>query len=145
MATLNLNEKKIPSAENLRLLSSLILSLSSKQGAIENKLINNWVASTAYIKDESFVIYDELLYVCKISNADDTFDKNKWTCLSPTISELTKSDIAALINLSPEEISKLSDLISTEIRLDKTFLKSAFGLQALKVSSESPSIEMLKL
>lgn len=52
MATLNLNEKKIPSAENLRLLSSLILSLSSKQGAIENKLINNWVASTAYIKDE---------------------------------------------------------------------------------------------
>ena len=52
MATLNLNEKKIPSAENLCLLSSLILSLNSKQGAIENKLINNWVASTAYIKDE---------------------------------------------------------------------------------------------
>ena len=124
MATLNLKEKKIASAENLRLLSSLILSLSSKQGAIENKLINNWVASTAYIKDESFVIYDELLYVCKISNADDTFDKNKWTCLSPTISELTKSDIEALVNLTPEEISKLSDLISTEIRLDKTFSSS---------------------
>ena len=124
MATLNLNEKKIPSAENLRLLSSLILSLSSKQGAIENKLINNWVASTAYIKDESFVIYDELLYVCKISNADDTFDKNKWTCLSPTISELTKADIETLVNLTPEEISKLSDLISTEIRLDKTFSSS---------------------
>ena len=124
MATLNLNEKKIPSAENLHLLSSLILSLSSKQGAIENKLINNWVASTAYIKDESFVIYDELLYVCKISNADDAFDKNKWTCLSPTISELTKTDIEALVNLTPEEISKLSDIISTEIRLDKTFSSS---------------------
>lgn len=124
MATLNLNEKKIASAENLRLLSSLILSLSSKQGTIENKLINNWVASTAYIKDESFVIYDELLYVCKISNADNTFDKNKWTCLSPVIEELTKADIEALINLNPEEISKLSDLISTEIRLDKTFSSS---------------------
>ena len=111
MATLNLNEKKIPSAENLRLLSSLILSLSSKQGAIENKLINNWVASTAYIKDESFVIYDELLYVCKISNADDTFDKNKWTCLSPTISEITKSDIEALVNLTPEQITNLQSLI----------------------------------
>lgn len=111
MATLNLNEKKIPSAENLRLLSSLILSLSSKQGAIENKLINNWVASTAYIKDESFVIYDELLYVCKISNADDTFDKNKWTCLSPVISELTKADIEALINLTPEQITNLQSLI----------------------------------
>lgn len=124
MATLNLNEKKIASAENLRLLSSLILSLSSKQGTIENKLINNWVASTAYIKDESFVIYDKLLYVCKISNADNTFDKNKWTCLSPVIEELTKADIEALINLNPEEISKLSDLISTEIRLDKTFSSS---------------------
>lgn len=111
MATLNLNEKKIPSAENLRLLSSLILSLSSKQGAIENKLINNWVASTAYIKDESFVIYDELLYVCKISNADDTFDKNKWTCLSPVISELTKADIEALVNLTPEQITNLQSLI----------------------------------
>ena len=111
MATLNLKEKKIASAENLRLLSSLILSLSSKQGAIENKLINNWVASTAYIKDESFVIYDELLYVCKISNADDTFDKNKWTCLSPTISELTKSDIEALVNLTPEQITNLQSLI----------------------------------
>ena len=111
MATLNLNEKKIPSAENLRLLSSLILSLSSKQGTIENKLINNWVASTAYIKDESFVIYDELLYVCKISNADDTFDKNKWTCLSPVIEELTKSDIEALVNLTPEQITNLQSLI----------------------------------
>ena len=111
MATLNLNEKKIPSAENLRLLSSLILSLSSKQGAIENKLINNWVASTAYIKDESFVIYDELLYVCKISNADDTFDKNKWTCLSPVIEELTKADIEALVNLTPEQITNLQSLI----------------------------------
>ena len=111
MAILNLNEKKIPSAENLRLLSSLILSLSSKQGAIENKLINNWVASTAYIKDESFVIYDELLYVCKISNADDTFDKNKWTCLSPVIEELAKSDIEALVNLTPEQITSLQSLI----------------------------------
>ena len=111
MATLNLNEKKIPSAENLRLLSSLILSLSSKQGAIENKLINNWVASTAYIKDESFVIYDELLYVCKISNADDTFDKNKWTCLSPVIEELTKADIEALVSLTPEQITNLQSLI----------------------------------
>lgn len=111
MATLNLNEKKIPSTENLRLLSSLILSLSSKQGAIENKLINNWVASTAYIKDESFVIYDELLYVCKISNADDTFDKNKWTCLSPVIEELTKADIEALVNLTPEQITNLQSLI----------------------------------
>ena len=121
MATLNLNEKKIPSAENLRLLSSLILSLSSKQGAIENKLINNWVASTAYIKDESFVIYDELLYVCKISNADDTFDKNKWTCLSPVIEELTKADIEALVNLTPEQITNLQSLIDdTSISITHT-------------------------
>ena len=121
MATLNLNEKKIPSAENLRLLSSLILSLSSKQGAIENKLINNWVASTAYIKDESFVIYDELLYVCKISNADDTFDKNKWICLSPTIEELTKTDIEALVNLTSEQITNLQSLIDdTSISTTRT-------------------------
>ena len=118
------NQMKYFSSDNMRLLSSLILSLSSKQSAMEDKLIDYWTPSTAYIKDESMVIYDDAIQICKISNADAVFDQNKWLKLSPEITELTKDDISALINLSPEEISKLSDLISTEIRLDKVFSSS---------------------
>ena len=124
MATLNLNEKKIPSAENLRLIAQLCISLANKQSSLEDRCIAPWKSGEVYQKDISYVSHDEYIYLCSVSNNDTDFTESHWTKLSDTILELTKSDIEALINLSPEEISKLSDLISTEIRLDKTFSSS---------------------
>ena len=115
------NQMKYFSSDNMRLLSSLILSLSSKQSAMENRLIDYWAPNVAYIKDESFVIYNELLYVCKISNADSTFDTNKWMCLAPLIDELSRSDVEAMLNLSSEELANLQSLIDdTSITTTKT-------------------------
>ena len=124
MATLNLNEKKIPSAENLRLIAQLCISLANKQSSLEDRCIAPWKSGEVYQKDISYVSYNNYLYFCTVSNSDTDFVESHWTKLSDTISELTKADIEALVNLSPEEISKLSDLISTEIRLDKTFSSS---------------------
>ena len=124
MATLNLNEKKIPSAENLRLIAQLCISLANKQSSLEDRCIAPWKSGEVYQKDISYVSYNDYLYFCTVSNSDTDFVESHWTKLSDTISELTKSDIEALVNLSPAEISKLSDLISTEIRLDKTFSSS---------------------
>ena len=124
MATLNLNEKKIPSAENLRLIAQLCISLANKQSSLEDRCIAPWKSGEVYQKDISYVSYNNYLYFCTVSNSDTDFVESHWTKLSDTISELTKADIEALVNLSPEEISKLSDLISTEIRLDKAFSSS---------------------
>ena len=115
------NQMKYFSSDNMRLLSSLILSLSSKQSSMENKLIDYWTPSTAYIKDESMVIYDDAIQICKISNADDTFNQNKWLKLSPEIDELSKSDVEAMLNLSSEELANLQSLIDdTTITTTKT-------------------------
>lgn len=124
MATLNLNEKKIPSAENLRLIAQLCISLANKQSSLEDRCIAPWKSGEVYQKDISYVSYNDYLYFCTVSNSDIDFVESHWTKLSDTISELTKADIEALVNLTPEEISKLSDIISTEIRLDKTFSSS---------------------
>ena len=124
MATLNLKEKKIASTENLRLLSSLVISLANKTSSVEDKCITPWKAGETYQKDVSFVEYSDYLWICSVTNQDSLFTESHWTKLTDSFIEITKDDVAALINLSPEEISKLSDLISTEIRLDKTFSSS---------------------
>ena len=116
--------KKLPSEQNLRLLSSLIVSIANKQSSLEDRVISPWEADVTYQKDISYVSHNGYVYICSITNQDSVFTESHWTKLADNITELSKSDIEALINLSPEEISKLSDLISTEIRLDKTFSSS---------------------
>ena len=116
--------KKIPSEQNLRLLSSLILSISAKQGALEDRCIAPWKSGETYQANISYVSNLGYIWLCKTTNNDVDFSESKWIKMSDNITELSKDDISALINLSPQEISKLSDIISTEIRLDKTFSSS---------------------
>ena len=111
MATLNLNEKKIPSAENLRLIAQLCISLANKQSSLEDRCIAPWKSGEVYQKDISYVSYNNYLYFCTVSNSDTDFVESHWTKLSDTISELTKSDIEALVNLTPEQITNLQSLI----------------------------------
>lgn len=111
MATLNLNEKKIPSAENLRLIAQLCISLANKQSSLEDRCIAPWRSGEVYQKDISYVSYNNYLYFCTVSNSDTDFVESHWTKLSDTISELTKADIEALVNLTPEQITNLQSLI----------------------------------
>ena len=111
MATLNLNEKKIPSAENLRLIAQLCISLANKQSSLEDRCIAPWKSGEVYQKDISYVSYNNYLYFCTVSNSDTDFVESHWTKLSDTISELTKSDIEALVNLTHEQIANLQSLI----------------------------------
>lgn len=111
MATLNLNEKKIPSAENLRLIAQLCISLANKQSSLEDRCIAPWKSGEVYQKDISYVSYNNYLYFCTVSNSDTDFVESHWTKLSDTISELTKTDIEALVNLTPEQITNLQSLI----------------------------------
>ena len=111
MATLNLNEKKIPSAENLRLIAQLCISLANKQSSLEDRCIAPWKSGEVYQKDISYVSHDDYLYFCTVSNSDTDFVESHWTKLSDTISEITKADIEALVNLTPEQITNLQSLI----------------------------------
>ena len=111
MATLNLNEKKIPSAENLRLIAQLCISLANKQSSLEDRCIAPWKSGEVYQKDISYVSHDGYIYLCSVSNNDTDFTESHWTKLSDTILELTKSDIEALVNLTPEQIANLQSLI----------------------------------
>ena len=111
MATLNLNEKKIPSAENLRLIAQLCISLANKQSSLEDRCIAPWKSGEVYQKGISYVSYNDYLYFCTVSNSDTDFVESHWTKLSDTISELTKADIEALVNLTPEQITNLQSLI----------------------------------
>ena len=111
MATLNLNEKKIPSAENLRLIAQLCISLANKQSSLEDRCIAPWKSGEVYQKDISYVSHGGYIYLCSVSNNDTDFVESHWTKLSDTISELTKADIEALVNLTPEQITNLQSLI----------------------------------
>ena len=111
MATLILNEKKIPSAENLRLIAQLCISLANKQSSLEDRCIAPWKSGEVYQKDISYVSHDGYIYLCSVSNNDTDFTESHWTKLSDTISELTKADIEALVNLTPEQITNLQSLI----------------------------------
>ena len=123
MATLKREIKKLPSEQNLRLLSSLIISLANKVDSTSEKCINPFTPNTAYAKG-SYVTHDNYIYESKIACNDADWVESHWVRLSDTIDELSVEDVKAFLNLSPQEISKLSDLISTEIRLDKTFSSS---------------------
>ena len=92
--------------------------------AVKGKCIAPWKSEETYQKDVSLVIYNGYIYSCSVTNNDAVFTESHWTKLADNFDELSVDDVKAFLNLTPEEISKLSDIISTEIRLDKTFSSS---------------------
>ena len=81
MATFKREIKKLPSEQNLRLLSSLVISLANKTSSVEDKCITPWKAGETYQKDVSFVVYNRYIYFCSVTNKDDTFTESHWTKL----------------------------------------------------------------
>ena len=66
MATLKREVKKLPSESNLRLLSSLIVSIANKQSSLEDKCIAPWKADETYQKDISYVSHNGYVYICSV-------------------------------------------------------------------------------
>ena len=121
MATLKREVKKLPSEQNLRLLSSLIVSIANKQSSIEDKCIAPWKADVAYQKDISYVSHNGYVYICSVTNQDSVFTESHWTKLSDDITELDVDTIKSYLNLTPEQITTLQSLIDdTTITTTKT-------------------------
>ena len=140
MATFKREIKKLPSEQNLRLLSSLVISLANKTSSVEDKCISPWKAGETYQKDVSFVVYNRYIYSCMVTNNDDTFTESHWTKLADSFDELSVDDVKAFLNLTPEQLQTLSSIIlDTEVRLDKTYSSSKIYTDiqdALKESKE---------
>ena len=130
--------KKIPSEQNLRLLSSLIISLANKVDSTSEKCINPFTPNTAYAKG-SYVTHDNYIYESKIACNDADWVESHWVRLSDTIEELTVNDVKNFLSLTQEQLDTLASIISTEVRLDKCFSSSDTYTriqEALKESKE---------
>lgn len=124
MANLNLQDKKFITPENLKLIINYGLGFASRVKNLEDKEITPFEADKLYTKD-SLTIYDGYIYKAKVTNQSSTFNEIYWDLIGDDITELTKSDVEAMVGLSAEEIETLSKIIlDSEIRLDKTFSSS---------------------
>ena len=115
--------KKIPSESNLKLLSSLIISLANKVDSTSEKCINPFTPNTAYAKG-SYVTHDNYIYESKIACNDADWVESHWVRLSDTIEELSVNDVKNFLSLTQEQLDTLASIISTEVRLDKCFSSS---------------------
>ena len=113
--------KKLPSEQNLRLLSSLIVSIANKQSSLEDRVIAPWSADVTYQKDISYVSHNGYVYICSVTNQDSVFTESHWTKLADNITELDVDTIKSYLNLTQEQITTLQSLIDdTTITTTKT-------------------------
>ena len=146
MATLKREIKKLPSEQNLRLLSSLVISLANKTSSVEDKCITPWKAGETYQKDVSFVVYNGYIYFCSVTNKDDTFTESHWTKLADNFDELSVEDVKAFLNLTPEQLQTLSSIIlDTEVRLDKTYSSSKIYTDIKQCLDDSKAYTLAEL
>lgn len=148
MANLNLQDKKFITPENLKLIINYGLGFASRVKNLEDKEISPFEANKLYTKD-SLTIYDGYIYKAKVTNQSSTFNEIYWDLIGDDITELTKSDVEAMVGLSAEEIETLSKIIlDSEIRLDKTFSSSKIYTDiqnAIQTSKDYTLTELSKM
>ena len=110
MATFKREIKKLPSEQNLRLLSSLIISLANKVDSTSEKCINPFTPNTAYAKG-SYVTHDNYIYESKIACNDAGWVESHWVRLSDTIEELTVNDVKNFLSLTQDQLDTLDELL----------------------------------
>ena len=121
MATFKREIKKLPSEQNLRLLSSLVISLANKTSSVEDKCISPWKAGETYQKDVSFVVHNGYIYSCSVTNKDAVFTESHWMKLADSFDEISVDTVKSWLNLSQEELDNLQSLIDdTAITTTKT-------------------------
>ncbi len=126
MATLKLQQKKSFSEQNMRKIISLIIGLQSSVSEASSQCLRNYIddGSRTYNKNE-ICIYDGYIWEA-LTVTQGAWDSSKWTKIgTDSFTELDLDTIKSYLNLSSEEISKLSDiLLDTEVRLDKGWSSS---------------------
>ena len=119
----NIPKKQIPSEQNLRRIISILTGLMASQSAIESQCLLPYDESKTYAKGQ-ICLYENQLYLCKTTTTGP-FSKDRWILQNNDFDELDLDTIKTLLGLTPEEIQKMSDLISdSEVRLDKTYSSS---------------------
>ena len=122
MATLNLQKKKMMSESNYKRLVNILVGLMASQSTIESQCLFPYDETKTYSKN-MICLYQNHLYLCKATTTG-VFNPNAWELQDDSFEELDLDTIKGFLNLTPEQISSMADLISTEIRLDKVFSSS---------------------
>ena len=123
MATLNLNKKKFIDEENLKTIVKIGINFGERLNSIESKCIAPYDETHSYLKDE-LCIYDNYIYKCK-STATGEWNPDRWQLIGDDITELTLDEIKAMLGLTTEQLTTLSNIIlDSEVRLDKTYSSS---------------------
>lgn len=123
MANFNLGKRKNFVEDNMRYIIQILTGLMASQSTIESQCLLPYDETKTYAKGQ-ICLYNNYLYLCK-TTCTGPFDESKWSKQTDSFDELSRSNIEALIGLTPEEIQKMSDLISdSEVRLDKTYSSS---------------------
>ena len=110
------------SADNMKLIINVLTGLMASTDTLSEKCIDDFDETKTY-PPKSVCIYNGYLWQ-SITTAYGAWDENKWKKLSDDFTELTVSDIQSWIGLSQEQLETMTNLISTEIRLDKVFSSS---------------------
>ena len=110
------------SADNMKLIINVLTGLMASTDTLSEKCIDDFDETKTY-PPKSACFYDGYLWQ-SITTAHGAWDENKWKKLSDDFTELTVSDIQSWIGLSQEQLETMTNLISTEIRLDKVFSSS---------------------
>ena len=119
----NIPKRQIPSEANLRRIIQILTGLMASQSAIESQCLLPYDETKTYAKGQ-ICLYNNYLYLCK-TTCTGPFDESKWSKQTDSFDELDLDTIKTLLGLTPEEIQKMSDLISdSEVRLDKTYSSS---------------------
>lgn len=117
-------KKKLLSESNLRLLTSLTISLANKVDSTAEKCINPFTPNTPYAKGV-YVTHDNYIYESKLACNDADWVESHWVRLSDTIEELTVNDVKSYLSLTQDQLDTLSKIIlDSEVRLDKTWSSS---------------------
>ena len=119
----NIPKRQIPSEANLRRIIQILTGLMASQSTIESQCLLPYDDSKTYAKGQ-ICLYENQLYLCKTTTTGP-FSKDRWILQNNDFDELDLDTIKTLLGLTPEEIQKMSDLISdSEVRLDKTYSSS---------------------
>ena len=110
------------SADNMKLIINVLTGLMASTDTLSEKCIDDFDETKTY-PPKSACIYNGNLWQ-SITTTYGAWDENKWKKLSDDFTELTVSDIQSWIGLSQEQLETMTNLISTEIRLDKVFSSS---------------------
>lgn len=122
MTIFNLGKRKNFVEDNMRYIIQILTGLMASQSTIESQCLLPYDETKTYAKGQ-ICLYNNYLYLCKTTTTG-VFEETKWEKQADNITELDLDTIKTFLGLTPEQLETMTNLISTEIRLDKVFSSS---------------------